>query len=391
VQHLQTKIYFPGLNGLRFIAAFLVLIGHIESTKYFFGYENRMGIPFYTGIASLSVTLFFVLSGFLITYLLLHEKEHMGLIDIRKFYMKRVLRIWPLYFLIVVAALFIINKMSFFYFPKFSEHVFDDFGAKLFLFLIILPNIASAMFSNVPYLNHTWSIGVEEQFYLIWPWIIKFIHNYLKVFLIIIVAFVVISASLRFISTHLNEITNNPTFFKSIKDLNSYFSMLRMSSMAIGGIAAWLLYYKKEKLLKLIFRKDVQWVNLILLAILLLTNPAIRMIKHEFYSLLFCILIINLASNPKSILRLENRGLNFLGKISYGIYMYHPIAIVISIGVLRQFDNNIFGTILSDLILYLMTLGITIAISIVSYFLFEKIFLRIKEGLPNNSIFPQRA
>lgn len=90
------SIHFPGLNNLRFIAAMGVLIFHVELKK------QLLGFKFYymhqlINLGDVSVTLFFVLSGFLITYLLLAEREQTGTVAVKKFYTRRILRIWPLY------------------------------------------------------------------------------------------------------------------------------------------------------------------------------------------------------------------------------------------------------------------------------------------------------
>jgi peptidoglycan/LPS O-acetylase OafA/YrhL len=92
---MKNKIYLPGLNGIRAIAALSVILAHSEkflasvSSKNYFGNFGGYG-----------VTIFFTLSGFLITYLMLKEIEKEIFIDIKKFYIRRILRIWPLYFLI---------------------------------------------------------------------------------------------------------------------------------------------------------------------------------------------------------------------------------------------------------------------------------------------------
>src|SRR6267378_8187081 len=95
----KASVYFPGLHGLRFFAAMMVVFSHIELMKDYHGYPNlyASNLAVYES-GRLGVTLFFVLSGFLISYLLLKEKEVSGSIAIRKFYGRRILRIWPLYF-----------------------------------------------------------------------------------------------------------------------------------------------------------------------------------------------------------------------------------------------------------------------------------------------------
>jgi peptidoglycan/LPS O-acetylase OafA/YrhL len=370
----ENKIYFPGLNGLRFIAAFLVIINHIEVAKLFCGYDNYMQYPFFTSIGSLSVTLFFVLSGFLITYLLLDEKENTRNINTGKFYLKRALRIWPVYFLTIILALTVFNS-DIFHCKAMPEGMVTP---GFILFLFILPNIAAIVFPSVFFLNHIWSIGIEEQFYLIWPWVIRFTKKYLKVFIIIIVSVIIIGASLRLMVNV--SVTNSNV--QLLKQIRACFSMYRISCMAIGGIGAWLLFYKKDKILKLIYRKDIQCVTFLVLIVFFVIGPDIKLIKHEFYSVLFCVLILNLASNPQPILTLENSVLNFLGKISYGIYMYHPFAIGISIAVLRKIDLFPENTFFFNFILYLLTFILTITVSAGSYYLMERRIMKLKKALP---------
>src|ERR1044071_5481753 len=95
------RIYFPGLNGLRFLAASAVIITHVELLKGVLGLPNHWKNPVLFNLGGLGVYFFFVLSGFLITYLLLSEKNMTGHISIKKFYFRRIFRIWPIYYLLV--------------------------------------------------------------------------------------------------------------------------------------------------------------------------------------------------------------------------------------------------------------------------------------------------
>jgi len=106
-----------------------VIVHHIEQFKEKFGYDNHL---FYTRfirlIGPLSVFSFFVvLSGFLITSLLLVEKERTNTINIKSFYMRRVLRIWPLYYLTVILGLFVLPEISYLNIPGETELIKVDF------------------------------------------------------------------------------------------------------------------------------------------------------------------------------------------------------------------------------------------------------------------------
>jgi peptidoglycan/LPS O-acetylase OafA/YrhL len=106
-KNFKNIVLFEGLNELRFFAAFLVVMNHAETIRAKNGLLNFNQYAFFKN-GGTAVTFFFVLSGFLITYLLLKENYYTNTIKIKSFYIKRVLRIWPLYYLLVVAGLFIV-------------------------------------------------------------------------------------------------------------------------------------------------------------------------------------------------------------------------------------------------------------------------------------------
>ena len=102
----MSKFYFKNLDGIRFIGALMVIIHHIEQNKSVFGIANIWNNPVIQSIGPLGVNLFFTLSGFLITYLLLKEYNTNKTIDVKSFYIRRILRIWPLYFLLIIIGFF---------------------------------------------------------------------------------------------------------------------------------------------------------------------------------------------------------------------------------------------------------------------------------------------
>lgn len=361
----QDKIYFPNLNGLRFIAAFLVIIHHIEqikSLKHMDSYWNV--VPFINIGGKLGVILFFVLSGFLITYLLLSEEKKFVKISVYQFYMRRVLRIWPLYFLIVVLALFVLPYIPFFTVVGMEkEVVFDHLGYKIILFTLFLPNLVLSLYGIVPYASHTWSIGAEEQYYLMWPVLLKYVRKYRLMLMFAVIVFYL--AGVSFLNSHYADFLP----FKST--IRAFWFAFNIDCMAIGGVFAVFLFYK-YKILDWLMNSIVFYSVLLLVIILLLKGVYIPYIHYEFYGVLFGVLILNFAANKHIKISLEHPILNYLGNISYGLYMYHPIAIVIALGIGASIS------ITSNWLLYPLSTGIVILFAGISYRYYERLFLKFK-------------
>ena len=141
------RTYYPELDGVRAIAAMMVIFFHM----------GQMGIPLRGPISfgQSGVDLFFVLSGFLITSILLKARpEDWG--EVRKFYVRRSLRIFPLYYgYLIVATIFGAGVTGFYW--------------------VYLQNYRIAMGAPMGEVGHFWSLAVEEQFYLVWPFVVLFL------------------------------------------------------------------------------------------------------------------------------------------------------------------------------------------------------------------------
>jgi peptidoglycan/LPS O-acetylase OafA/YrhL len=364
-------IYFSGLNGLRFFAALAVIITHIELIK------EQMDLPsLYSSnkiileLGGLGVVFFFVLSGFLITYLLLKEKEQTGTINVKKFYFRRILRIWPLYFLIVALGFFLLPHFKFMELPFFSKFNSHLSVLNLVLFIVMLPNLAFAIFKPLPHIGQTWSIGVEEQFYLIWPWIVKRSKNILRTLFVIVVLLLVIKIIVLFI---FKANPQNP----NLLILKNFIAMLKIESMAIGGIGAWMVFKKKY------FQKVLSNYFLLLaiggvLGLIYFTPEKLQDASFLVYSVLFLTIIINVSLNTNSIIKIENKVFVFLGNISYGLYMYHLIVVAAFIGFLKYIGFQVDNSIASQLVVYSGVLSLTVLVAWLSYRYFESWFLKIK-------------
>jgi len=375
----STKVYFPNLNSLRFLLAIFVVFFHIHRLIYIHDGETfNAETDHELSLAELVVSAFFVLSGFLITYLLLKERNDTGHINIKEFYIRRVLRIWPLYYLILILGFFVFPYLDTCFNTSYSSGVHNQFGL----------NLASSIFFLQPYmigLNHIpqtlapiWSIKVEEFFYLFWPLLLIRAKDHLKLFVYIIIGYITLKLGISIVALIFKP-APLITQYSILAAMRQIIMNYRISCLAIGGVGAYLVIDKKQNILSFIFRKDVQWLAYISALLLLLLNVSIPIIDQEFYSVLFGIIIINLGCNPGSVVNLEYKWISYLGKAAYGIYMYNAFTRVICFEFIeRIYGHAIMGWQMESL-LFVSGLSLTILVSVLSYELLEKPFLKLKK------------
>jgi len=350
------KNHFPGLNALRFYAAISVLVQHVMySPRDWFGVEpfpDTLGRLFINGTDA--VHMFFVLSGFLITYLLLVERERTQTVSVRQFYMRRILRIWPLYFMILLLAAFVLPLLI----PGYQSRLSDPTFA--FMMVFFMANVAYALFYPFPPLEHLWSIAIEEQFYLVIPHLARCGANLLRLFIGIIVVWWAVLAAFSLMPDN---------FFSAI------ISTMRYDCIAVGGVFACILYYELP-VLKWIYHPVAWGCALVALAFMaLFIQPTQNLPYTIFTCFVFGTLILNIATNPWFPAKLAGRTFEYLGNLSYGIYMYHPLLLLV-------FFNALYGKLDRDvyqIVAYLAIMILTIALSALSYRYFELPFLRLKE------------
>ncbi|WP_121356695.1 acyltransferase family protein [Flavisolibacter nicotianae] len=363
----MTKVYFPNCFGLRFVASLFVICYHIEQVKGIFNMPNHFKNFFLSAMGNLSITSFYVLSGFLITYLLMQEKKETGSVDLKKFYIRRALRIWPLYYLVIGLSLFVFPHIDYFYLPNLTEKLHNDFGVKTLLYMLALPNVVIILYGIVPFASQSWSIGVEEQCYVLWPLILKRFRQPHKVLVSVIGIYLAVKFGLMAL-TKAGFVSAGLTHFAS------FWGTFSIDCIAIGGLAAWIVFEKKTRVLSVVFSRYTQIALYGLMAFLLIGGYTVyKPLFFEFYAVLFAVVILNLAANKRSILSLENRLFSYMGKISYGLYMYHAIAIVVVIRLVMTYaPGNTF-------LLYAGSFAVTFVLAIASYELFEKRFLQKKK------------
>jgi peptidoglycan/LPS O-acetylase OafA/YrhL len=371
------NVFFPALTTLRFFAAFAVLVHHIELYKKRCGIANVFDTYVIRQLGPQSINLFFVLSSFLLTTLLLREAQRTQTINVRNFYIRRILRIWPVYGVIVFIAFLIVPLCA----PRIlAEHELKHFETTapflsdaLVLYLLMLPNFCAVFFTRFIAASHLWSIAVEEQFYLFWPLLTKAFHRRPLVLLLV---FYLASAAVAYIAHILptlqwekelpisqQQLWNIYCVCECVKSQALYFRMM------LFGAAAAVMFSKGYH--KFLYRG--------LPRILIIAGIAALMVIP--YSrcdvplgVLFALLIASLTDSRIKLL--ASRPLVYLGSISYGIYMYHAIVLQCLMKCAENFDRSS-----TSAFLYITALPAVLAISALSYRYFERPFLQLKDRL----------
>lgn len=369
------KVYFKNLDGLRFIAALFVILEHVAEYKASMvpGYSNVFHY-YFVELGRYGVDLFFVLSGFLITYLLLTELAREQKIAIQKFYARRMLRTWPLYLVFGTVVICLFDFVL--------KRTGGDAGnspvatnlAYLYTFSINLQLLFTAY--NRGIFEIAWSICIEEQFYLVWPWIIrngaKQVRSWIMIFIFAGVACGVLLHLL--VVNNIMTAPRNPVYI---------FTLCRFSTLAIGAYCAYILFYKGSYrwLIKLVSNKVVQAIVIsvaLLLSFNIINLPSFftDYLLDVAPALIFGFIVLSAVSG-NCIFNLEKKWLKLFGKYSYGIYLFHPsIAQLILLWFKKVLPNSFFNY---DILYVALVIAVTILTASASYQLFEIKFLQLKQ------------
>jgi peptidoglycan/LPS O-acetylase OafA/YrhL len=371
----KAKLFFPNLDGLRFIAFALVFSEHV-----IWGAVRLLDIKsplllhvLYTSLCNgkMGVSVFFVLSGFLITYLILSEIKLTGSIHVGSFYIRRFLRIWPLYYALLLFTFFIYPLVQ----SLMHAHP-EPLGLDARYYYTFLGNFDMIRLAheNLPgstLAGVTWSVAVEEQFYLIWPLLFFFLPE--NKYILIFCTFILASFFFRW-------------FHHSDASLINFHSLGVCADLAIGGLAAYLsLNYKR-------FRSSFEFVSdrkrlLIYLSgilFVLLNGFYLRfeymVLFDRFLPCLFFAWVIldqNFCKSERFKLSKWKWGSRW-GKYTYGMYLLHQLAFLIVLNSLHffNFEGNSF---LAGMCKAAVTFALTCLISYISFHYFEKPFLKLKE------------
>lgn len=345
----SAAVHFPGLNGIRAIAAGIVLVFHIDQ------YFEILGLPRLgyhdTGMAQYGVILFFVLSGYLITYLLLEEKKQYVTINYKSFYLRRILRIWPLYYIIIICVAVMVSTHP-------QAYAGTNYAASFGFYSFFLANVGYSLGFGMLGMYQLWSVGVEEQFYFFWPFLINRAGNVARSLMVFIVVFLLVKLAVKVL--HQDTLYN-------------FLSITCFDVMAIGGLGAWMVH-RQHPLLNRLRNRWIQAFAWLFLLVSVFIRPVhvFSFIDAEIHALVYLLLVINVSSNTPQLINLEQPVLNFLGRISYGIYMYHMIVIaLLSFVFNKPLLGHSYGA-MDYAFIYILVTALTLLLASTSYFGIEK-------------------
>jgi peptidoglycan/LPS O-acetylase OafA/YrhL len=370
------SFYHPELDILRFFAFFAVFIHHAlprDATIYIDGGLSPTATHWLLAAKSagaFGVDLFFALSAFLITELLRREYVSRGKFSLSNFYIRRALRIWPLYFMFLAAAAFVIPIIL----PD------DKFGpAYVISFALFFGNwicVTSGMPFSVA--SPLWSISVEEQFYLGWPLLLRlFGMNFIKQ---LAIGMLTLALSVRVLLAILG-VEGSGVWCNTLA---------RLDPIALGAVLAVVLRGRAPQI-KSAFRLlmiGVALASFLLVAKYLDQDGPTSIATYSVTALASVVLLIAFLRSDARLLRFPPfTWLVYLGRISYGLYVFHLLALALAgqmlfiplVGIQINFELRLLTALL-----------LTVLFAAISYAWLERPFLKLKERFSMNRIETQK-
>jgi peptidoglycan/LPS O-acetylase OafA/YrhL len=358
------RFYHPELDVLRFFAFLIVFFHH--AFPHDPAFWTKLGVPLFlarvvAGIGAtgaFGVSLFFVLSSYLITELLLREKDLIGTLDIRSFYIRRILRIWPLYFAFLALAVALQWIVP-------GQHVTLRAG----MWFSFLAGNWFIVFHGFPssVIFPLWSVSIEEQFYITWPAVVRRVS---ETGMLIFAGLMLAAATLARIYLGMHHTLEGDVWCNTF---------VQLDPIAAGILIAVLLKGEIPRLSKLA-RVAMMLAGIACLAL----GSTYFGIKNDPLTTMRIVLGYPSVAIGGSLLLLSvlrtrsngsNRVLIYLGRISYGLYVFHVLGLLISNYAVHDQTANLFRYSLRVLV----ALTATIAMAAVSYRWLEAPFLSLKQ------------
>ena len=356
----------PELDGVRGIAILLVLLFHLESsyppsiTRLFFA-------PLLVGWSG--VDLFFVLSGFLITGILMKTRNCRNYFS--SFYIRRILRIMPLY-LIAVFTYFVVALPLAHHWGHWQTR---DNSMQMW-FWLHLSNWPPAFGNVVPFIGHFWSLSVEEQFYLIWPLVVLLVDPSRLIYLCAMVVATAFALRLAWASS----------------SFVYYLTPFRMDALGVGCLVAVIV---RDRRWFPVVRAQLRWVVLVtaslLLAVVVIArsprpfNPWMSTLGYTCFALFYGSLVFSAyaqAGSPSWMaVLLRTSFLRTFGKYSYAIYVFHTAvtAMLDTVRVRISEGLPLYGKVALAILCMVASVAVSYAAAQASWHLLEKRCLAIKK------------
>lgn len=350
--YMQTR-HFGCLDGLRFLCISAVIWHHSTLS----GEMLKYGVITTRGF--LGVDFFFVLSGYLITTLLLREQRDNGQFDLRSFYWRRLLRIVPVYFFVVLSL------ASYFIFVQNDTEL-----ARLVPFYLLF--LSNFLVDHIPMLTPTWSLSVEEQYYMIWPALLLLLP--LRWIVPVVVALIalnvmVMAGALDFLGITAPRIgplriALPPATYAPIL-MGSLAAIALNNRIAFGRIAP----FVSARLMPVLFFATL----LVFLEVLPLD---LKGMPNFLIHTLMCLILISLVVREDNGMRfiLSNRFIARIGQISYGIYLYHLIMLVVAHKVLLMVGLR------TEVNLFFAYYALSVLVAEISFRTLEAFFMRFRHS-----------
>jgi peptidoglycan/LPS O-acetylase OafA/YrhL len=348
--------YISYLDGLRGYAILFVLLGHFELTKI---YLSRFG-----------VTVFFFVSGFLITKLLIYEYKKQGSIHLKDFYLRRVFRLYPALIFMLLSVLLILFIHNF-------KVLVPDTMAGLFYFTNYYLVYFKPLHLPENYLlvsNILWSLSVEEHFYLVFPLLFAVCFRvggkrftYGLIITLLLFLLVRVYSVIGLSPARAFAVTYFPTH-------------TRGDSILYGCVSALLIYsHQTGWYLRLLQSKWVFWLAVALLGVSLVYRQAYfqntfaySLIGIGFFFVIPSFSFVHATGIVKSII--DNKVTVYIGKLSYSLYLFHWVAL--KMGNLYFDEKNVQW--------YLFVIPMTTALACLSYYVVERPFLALRKKYGSN-------